>query len=221
MAVTSFSLVAYGQTAGPPQRDSASISSAPAVSPLRALFNQYCGACHSEKARAAGLDSARKLTLDNLDLAQVGQNANVWEKVVRKLGAGMMPPSGVLLTATNNRHYKLATYLMERGAGVNIANKGGWTPLYLATDNANIEGGDYPVPKPDLDHLAFIKTLLEHGANPNASQGQHLEPDDLHDAVVLRGGRNGLRAGGAVQRYPAHETSLDSWRRSKDPDRLR
>ena len=29
----------------------------------------------------------------------------------------------------------------------NLANKGGWTPLYLATDNRNIEGGDYPVPK--------------------------------------------------------------------------
>ena len=44
-----------------------------------------------------------------------------------------------------------------------------WIPLYLATDNRNIEGGDFPVPKPDLDHLEYIKFLLEHGANPNAS----------------------------------------------------
>ncbi len=73
-----------------------------------------------------------------------------------------------LLTATNNRHYKLARYLIERGANPNIANKGGWTPLYLATDNRNIEGGDYPVPKPDLDHLQFIKVLLDHDADPNA-----------------------------------------------------
>ena len=51
---------------------------------------------------------------------------------------------------------------------MNLANKGGWTPLYLATDNRNIEGGDYPVPKPDLDHLEIIRLLLEHGANPNA-----------------------------------------------------
>ena len=49
----------------------------------------------------------------------------------------------------------------------NIANKGGWTPLYLATDNRNIEGGDYPVPKPDMDHLEFIKLLLTKGADPN------------------------------------------------------
>jgi ankyrin repeat protein len=72
-----------------------------------------------------------------------------------------------LLTAANNRHYKLAAWLVEHGANVNLPNKGGWTPLYLATDNRNIEGGDYPVPQPDMDHLEFIKVLLDHGANPN------------------------------------------------------
>jgi ankyrin repeat protein len=73
-----------------------------------------------------------------------------------------------LLTAVNNRNYRLASYLLERGADANIANKGGWTPLYLATDNRNIEGGDYPVPKGDMDHLEIIQQLLEKGANPNA-----------------------------------------------------
>jgi ankyrin repeat protein len=72
-----------------------------------------------------------------------------------------------LLTATNNRHYKLATWLVEHGGNVNQPNKGGWTPLYLATDNRNIEGGDYPVPRPDMEHLEFIKILLDHGADPN------------------------------------------------------
>jgi len=72
-----------------------------------------------------------------------------------------------LLTAANNRQYKLAVSLLDRGADPNIANKGGWTPLYLATDNANIEGGDYPVPRPDMDHHEFIKVLLDRGADPN------------------------------------------------------
>jgi ankyrin repeat protein len=73
-----------------------------------------------------------------------------------------------LLTAINNRNYALAQLLIDRGGDVNMPNKGGWTPLYLATDNRNIEGGDYPVPKPDLDHLDIIRSLLQHGANPNA-----------------------------------------------------
>lgn len=73
-----------------------------------------------------------------------------------------------LLVATQNRHYKLAAYLLDHGANPNLPNKGGWTPLYLATDNRNIESGDYPVRKPDMDHLDFIKLLLDHGANVNA-----------------------------------------------------
>jgi ankyrin repeat protein len=73
-----------------------------------------------------------------------------------------------LLTATNNRHYQLGAFLIRRGADVNLSNKGAWTPLYLATDNRNIEGGDFPAPKADMDHLEYIKVLLDHGADPNA-----------------------------------------------------
>jgi ankyrin repeat protein len=73
-----------------------------------------------------------------------------------------------LLTAVNNRNYRLGQMLIERGADVNKANNGGWTPLYLATDNRNIEGGDYPVQKADIEHLEIIRMLLDKGANPNA-----------------------------------------------------
>src|SRR5580698_2509865 len=73
-----------------------------------------------------------------------------------------------LLVATQNRYYKLGEFLLNHGADVNLANKGGWTPLYLATDNRNIESGDYPVRKPDMDHLDYIKLLLDKGANVNA-----------------------------------------------------
>ena len=73
-----------------------------------------------------------------------------------------------LLTATQNRHYKLAAWFLDHGADPNLANKGGWNPLYLATDNRNIESGDYPVRKPDMDHLDFIKLLVDKGAKVNA-----------------------------------------------------
>ena len=54
----------------------------------RALLNQYCITCHNERAKTGNL------TLDKLDLAHPGDNPETWEKVVRKLRAGMMPPSG-------------------------------------------------------------------------------------------------------------------------------
>ena len=101
-------------------------------------------------AREGDLESARLLVA-------AGANVN------QQTEYGWTP----LLTAVNNRNYALAQFLVERGANVNLANKGGWTPLYLATDNRNIEGGDYPVPKADLDHLQLIELLLQKGADPN------------------------------------------------------
>src|SRR6266849_7026255 len=55
----------------------------------RALLSQYCVVCHNQRLKTAGL------LLDQLDPAQVGDQAQTWEKVVRKLRAGMMPPAGM------------------------------------------------------------------------------------------------------------------------------
>lgn len=85
MAVTS-AFFGYGQAAGPRQQSPDSLSTS--VSTQRAVLNQYCVGCHNQRAKTAGL------MLDNLDLALVGENAEVWEKVVRKLRAGVMPPAG-------------------------------------------------------------------------------------------------------------------------------
>src|SRR5438132_5465364 len=57
------------------------------------LLQQFCYSCHSERAKAAGLDSAKKLTLDTLDTSNVARDARTWELVARKLRAGMMPPT--------------------------------------------------------------------------------------------------------------------------------
>jgi hypothetical protein len=58
------------------------------ASAQRAFVNQYCVGCHNQKARTADL------TLDTLDITRVGDHPDVWEKVVRKLRAGLMPPAG-------------------------------------------------------------------------------------------------------------------------------
>jgi len=61
----------------------------------KTFFSQYCYACHSQAAKARGQESALRLTIDHLDPAHVEKDAETWEKVVRKLRAGMMPPSGM------------------------------------------------------------------------------------------------------------------------------
>jgi len=49
---------------------------------------RYCVACHNGRLLTAGL------ALDDVDLSRVGDHAELWENVVRKLRAGLMPPAG-------------------------------------------------------------------------------------------------------------------------------
>jgi hypothetical protein len=59
-----------------------------AQAPEEALLHQYCTGCHNAKLKAGGL------VLDGLDPNQPGDHPETWEKVVRRVRAGMMPPSG-------------------------------------------------------------------------------------------------------------------------------
>ena len=55
---------------------------------VRAVLDQYCVTCHNEKLKTAGL------MLDKADIAHPGASAELWEKVLKKLHAGEMPPPG-------------------------------------------------------------------------------------------------------------------------------
>jgi len=58
------------------------------VADQNALVKQYCVTCHNDRAKAGGL------TLASFDAATATEHAEVSEKVIRKLRAGMMPPAG-------------------------------------------------------------------------------------------------------------------------------
>ena len=71
---------------------------APAVRPIRSssppapdsgFLTKYCITCHNPRAKTGGL------SLDADGLAHVGTDVEMWEKVVRKLRTGMMPPIGM------------------------------------------------------------------------------------------------------------------------------
>jgi cytochrome c551/c552 len=54
----------------------------------QAFISKYCQGCHNNSAKAGGL------SLQQLDPSQVSASSETWEKVIRKLRSGMMPPSG-------------------------------------------------------------------------------------------------------------------------------
>jgi hypothetical protein len=71
-----------GQSRPAPQPASTQLSSEQA----RALLDKYCVSCHNDRVKT------QNLSLQGLDLANVADHAEVWEKVIRKLRAGVMPP---------------------------------------------------------------------------------------------------------------------------------
>ncbi|HVG72224.1 MAG TPA: DUF1592 domain-containing protein, partial [Vicinamibacterales bacterium] len=61
----------------------------PTTSELQKTVSTYCLTCHNDKLKTGGL------ALDRPELADVATHADVWEKVIRKVRTGMMPPAGV------------------------------------------------------------------------------------------------------------------------------
>jgi mono/diheme cytochrome c family protein len=56
-----------------------------------ALVKRYCVGCHNDRNK----DRAGSLTLASFDLAKAGEEADVAERMIRKLQASMMPPPGM------------------------------------------------------------------------------------------------------------------------------
>src|SRR5262249_41584995 len=73
---------AAARASGPPAGE-------PTATAAHDLSPRYCVGCHSEKAKAAGMDSSRKLTIDNIDFTNVHPQAQKLEMMIRKMRAGM------------------------------------------------------------------------------------------------------------------------------------
>jgi mono/diheme cytochrome c family protein len=88
LAAATGHLRAAGQQAAAPA--TTPVASAPAsVAVDRALVDKYCVTCHNQRAKTAGL------ALDTLDLGNPAAGAEIWEKAIRKIRGGLMPPVGM------------------------------------------------------------------------------------------------------------------------------
>jgi mono/diheme cytochrome c family protein len=95
LAFTVALCVRAGASAEPP-----AAQAAPAVSPdstYRRTVDRYCVTCHNQKLKTAGV------ILDATDVGNPGAGAEVWEKVVRKLRTGTMPPPNMPQPSADER----------------------------------------------------------------------------------------------------------------------
>lgn len=91
------------------------ISKVTSATQERAIVDFYCVTCHKGAGAPAGL------ALDKLDPANVEKNADKWEKVVRKLRAGMMPPAGMPRPAAAT--YESAIVFLENALDKNAVSR--------------------------------------------------------------------------------------------------
>ena len=83
LCVASDVRMAAGAQAPSPAKPADSTSSHPDYG---AVVTKYCVTCHNQRLKTAGL------ALDTLDISNPAAGADVWERAVRKLRVGMMPP---------------------------------------------------------------------------------------------------------------------------------
>ena len=90
MATVAFALAVSAAVSGSPEpvQNPTPSPAAAASAPSRTLIDTYCVACHNQRVKTAGI------AFDTADLGDVSKDADVWEKALRKLRGGMMPPPG-------------------------------------------------------------------------------------------------------------------------------
>jgi hypothetical protein len=81
------------------------LHSAESASP-RGILDKYCVTCHNQKLKTGGL------ILDSIDLGDIPAQVQIWEKVVRKLRARLMPPPG--MPRPGEATYQQLTSWLER-----------------------------------------------------------------------------------------------------------
>jgi len=69
----------------------AAANNAAQTAQYKAMVDRYCVGCHNQRTNTP---AANPLYLDKVDLANPEADAVIWERVVRKLDVGAMPPQG-------------------------------------------------------------------------------------------------------------------------------
>jgi hypothetical protein len=77
-----------------PRADSqATPAAAPAAIDVSSTLNRYCVSCHNSRVKTTA--TANGVVFDTADVSRLAADSAMWERVIRKLRAGAMPPAGM------------------------------------------------------------------------------------------------------------------------------
>jgi len=109
--------------------------------PHQQMLNTYCIGCHNSRAKVGGL------TLEGLDLQSAGaaaDNAEIWEKALRKLRGHLMPPPG-----------------SPQPAQKDVDSFVGWMENTLDTRAKGPKAGRVPIQRLNrIEYAASVKALV-------------------------------------------------------------
>ena len=166
---------AQDQSGGAPATAGASASDA--------VLDQYCLGCHNERVPSAA--TASGVLFDRLDSGNVAAAPEIWEKVVRRLRMGTMPPDGArrpdeATMATNLRRSaeldSMTGALNRRTIDLGLAR---------SFSEAHRNASPISVLFADLDHFKAINDTYGHACGDaclrhvSAVLRRELEPSDL------------------------------------------
>jgi hypothetical protein len=149
-------------------------ASALAATDVPRAIERYCADCHNTVDWAGGLD------LTTLDPTHVHGDAESWEKVVRKLRAGMMPPPGKE-RPTREEADAIASVLETRLDAAGNASVGGGLAAGDAAAGKPVAGASPPVPVLHrLNRTEYANAIRDLFAMPVDVSGL-LPPDDASE----------------------------------------
>ncbi|MBZ5675013.1 MAG: DUF1592 domain-containing protein [Acidobacteriia bacterium] len=167
-------LVAGTLAAAPPQESKQATA---AANPNRALVDRYCVGCHNQRLKTA------KLELDRLDLTHPEKDALTWERAIRKLRGGMMPPPSAPrppLVEVNT----LATYLEDSLDKAGAANLNPGSVRIHRLNRAEYTNAMRDLFGIDVDAAALLPTDDISGGFDNIAAALKASPSFLDQYIM-------------------------------------
>jgi hypothetical protein len=197
-----------------PAFSQAQIPAASGSAPHRALVNRYCMTCHNEKLQTANL------MLDRMDLDNVAPGAAVWEKVVRKLRTGAMPPSG-MPRPEPAAYDAFATYLETALDGMAAANPQSGRTAVHRLNRAEYANAIRDLLAMDIDGPALLPADDSSHGFDNIADVLSVSPTLLERYIAAAGKISKLAVGDQTQRavaetYEVPKYLLQNERMSED-----